>query len=250
MTFSRDITRDIANDVIIDITGPSVGDGDGEPVTIPTFLTRMETLTSVNAATITVTKPLGVETGDLLIAHIATGNGSNNTITPPAGWSTVFTDSSGTGTFHVSAGVFFRISNGAEGADFTFNFSMDSRGAASVYKVRDVNQSSPIGVFSQDAQPDVDTTIGMPSITTTEDKSLILYFAFTSNNSRNSSVEPTTPSKIFENHLVSPTSSDIGWTIAYQLDADVATTTASETVTLSAANGNAGAQIQIRGATS
>lgn len=74
--------------------------------------------TSASASGVTITKPSGTISGDLLIAQYRV-NRASITITPPAGWTSIRKDEQGTR----SSELFYRMAGGSEGASYAFSHS-------------------------------------------------------------------------------------------------------------------------------
>lgn len=96
-------------------------------ITVESTSTSEETS---NTTTHTVTMPSGVTSGDLLIALIAVDAASDETITM-TGWTSLFstlaTDS--------ETAVFYRVSDGTEGASETFTTSGSEQSTHAVYRI-------------------------------------------------------------------------------------------------------------------
>lgn len=83
--------------------------------------------------TVTVNLPADLAAGELLIAFVALTHTAAATLTPPAGWETVY-NTVGGGNNRRSA-CFWRKSDGAEGASFAVTASLSTAWATVAYRV-------------------------------------------------------------------------------------------------------------------
>ncbi len=86
----------------------------------PVFMSISTTTQTVASNSITLTKPVGIVAGDLMVAFMARGSISAAiTFTPPAGWTEIHQTATG-GALGSNAGSFWKIATGSEPADYTF----------------------------------------------------------------------------------------------------------------------------------
>lgn len=114
--------------------------------------------TTNGGTSVTVTKPAGTVADDILIAVVAWNSGA--TITPPAGWTLLRTDTDGALTHK----TYYKVAGGSEGASYQWSFSAGADAAAAVAAYSGGRTSSPINAHGGNA--DGDATVTAPSITT------------------------------------------------------------------------------------
>lgn len=111
-----------------------------------------------------VPSPSGVENGDLLVAFF--GHANADTITPPAGWTSLFVSATQT--------AFWRLADGTQGS--TFNFTRSTE-ASSTYvvamRITGHNPASPIHQSSNVRNGGGSPSLVLPSVTTTQTTTLI-----------------------------------------------------------------------------
>lgn len=81
---------------------------------------------------ITITKPSGVASGDLLVAVLSDGGGTNCTWTPAAGWTEIADE-----TVTPNMSVAYKVAGGSEGASYAFTSTgVGSFGAGVIFCIR------------------------------------------------------------------------------------------------------------------
>lgn len=212
--------------------------------TLPVVESFAETEQTSDATSITIAKPSGTVDGDLLVAVIATGDGSTVSATPPAGWSTaVDNEANGALSFHCNLSVFYKVAS-SEGASYEFTYGATSRGAGHIIRISSASGTVTAGT----ATKDVDDTINVASITTQTDNSLVLNCFASCNSSRTESVSPTQGTLVAESKPAS--NSTCGFVYTYEQDVVTAGATTADSLTLNSSNGNVGIPVEITGATS
>lgn len=89
----------------------------------------------------TASMPADVATGDFLLWFATANNaGSGVTITAPSGWSSLFNSTVGT-SFQASA-IFYKISDGSEGADESFSTNNSVVAASIVWRITGAHAST------------------------------------------------------------------------------------------------------------
>ena len=134
-----------------------------------------------NAATdVTISKPAGVVSGDLLIATIHTYSGDP---TPPAGWTTkVITNYNSARR----AAIFYKVAGGSEGASYTFGAGSASGASGEIHAIQagTYDPAETLATYVGAALTGVGTFFQAgPSVTTTVDNCLILRRWFMSSSS-------------------------------------------------------------------
>jgi hypothetical protein len=116
---------------------------------------------NATATTLVLPKPAGFASGDALLASVATRGAP--TITPPAGWTLVRLDASGS---TVRQAVYVHIAGGSEPASYTFTLSSAQSAAGGILAYTGVDPANPIDATGGQANA-ASTSITAPSITTT-----------------------------------------------------------------------------------
>lgn len=114
----------------------------------PKTIAYRSSATAVKAGggtTLSIAKPAGVASGDLLLAQIAVRGGTSVAITAPAGFTTL--DSTANST-QVRQGIYHKIASSSEPASYTFSFSANQQAAGAIGAFTGVSPSSPINAWS------------------------------------------------------------------------------------------------------
>lgn len=148
----------------------------------PTGAGNVTSTAVATGTSITVDKPANTVTGDLLIAAVASRNSTAPYTTPPAGWTIInpSVDSTAPGLIRF---YYKHVTDaGAEPASYTWaGASSGGRQTAMIFRVIDAENATPVdvsgAVATQISGPD---RIILPSVTTTEDSTLLLALGFSS----------------------------------------------------------------------
>ncbi len=130
----------------------------------PTSIVLRGASSSVNltATTLTIARPAGVESGDVLVTGVSVRG--SPAITPPAGWTLVRSDQNPT---IMKQAVFVRVAVAAEPADYTWTFSVPQAAAGGILAYSGVDTANPVDGHSGFVATTASTTITAPSLTTT-----------------------------------------------------------------------------------
>lgn len=130
------------------------------------------------STSLTIPAPAGVAADDVLVAVVdARGN---PTLTAPAGWTLVRLDISG---FVMRQGIYVRVAGPSPPASYTWTLSSAQSAAGGIAAYAGVDTASPVMTHSGQISPtNATNSIVAPSITTTENGSMILGFFGVSNN--------------------------------------------------------------------
>jgi len=127
--------------------------------------------TSARATTgnLTINKPVGVVSGDVMIASIAI-RPDTATVTPPTGWTVVRTTIySGTNKLI----VYYKVAGGSEGASYTWTMgSSPAYSVGGILAFSGVDTSSPI--VAENGQTDTDEFSSTPSINVTASNTMLV----------------------------------------------------------------------------
>lgn len=111
-----------------------------------------------NVSSVTVTKPIGTVSGDLLIAHIAGRFYSGQGVTAPAGWTIVIDERHTGGVWECYTA--YKIAGGGEPANYEFTFATAWAGGA-IWGFSSTSSAAPLASSGQGT----DTAMVMGSIT-------------------------------------------------------------------------------------
>src|SRR5687767_3827087 len=159
-----------------------------------------QTATTTGATSLAINVPAGVQTNDLLVAHIArVGNAAINT---PSGW----TAAGGTnnGNF-IRQATYYRVASGSEPASYTWTWTGSQAAAGGMSAYYGVKGSSPLDVVGTATTANNTTTVSAPSLTTTTNDALVLAFFASNSNSTYSTAAGMT-----ERHDVATTGMSLG----------------------------------------
>lgn len=140
-----------------------------------TVALRSKSSTSISGGgptTITVTKPAGVASGDVLIAGLSFETGSSDTITAPTGWTLVRRVNN---TNSEGLAVYRKVAGGSEPASYAWTFASSRSLSAGILAFTGVDNTTPIDVENGQTTAS-NTTHATPTITTTQANDLLVAF--------------------------------------------------------------------------
>jgi hypothetical protein len=124
---------------------------------------------------LTLNKPAGAIVNDLLLAQV-TIRSTSITITPPAGWTFVRRDNTGSGSNQLGQAVYYKFVGGSEPASYTWSFGGSIDASGGIVSEAGVSPTSPIDVSGGLGGSGTDVTA--PSVTTTApNDGLVAFFA-------------------------------------------------------------------------
>ena len=136
--------------------------------------------TPSSGTTITVAKPSGTVEGDVLVALVMVqGTTTQQSITPPAGWTAVGGGGVPSGSVRIG-GVWYRVAGGSEPASYTFTVAVTMNQSVGVLlRYAPQSPTTPPGVVDDAAMAETVTTPGVaPSLDATGNAdTLISLFA-------------------------------------------------------------------------
>ena len=132
------------------------------------------------ATSITINSSTGVAFGDVIFAYVGTQSASAINVTTPTGWTLI----SGPLTQRwdqpgaIQSYLFQRISDGTDGASYTFNFSgaVTIVGYASQITYRGVNNTTPVDGSITTATQTSGTSIALPAVSPVGPSDLLVAF--------------------------------------------------------------------------
>ncbi len=146
------------------------------------------TTTSVSPANVNfvLNKPTGVVTGDILVAAVCLNAASGQNLTPPTGWTRLYSspvDGGTAGTTNTttyqSLYVYWRAVDGTEAATFTFQATVAATGSGNIIGIQGADTTAPFSigtVFLENPGPSSYTT-NTTNLTTTETSLLVSFYA-------------------------------------------------------------------------
>jgi hypothetical protein len=140
-----------------------------------TIALRSTSSTSTNGGgptTITITKPAGVASGDVLIAAISHEAGNADTITVPSGWTLVRRVDN---TSSEGVAVYRKVAGASEPASYSWTFDQSRSLSGGMLAYTGVDNTTPIDVENGQATGQ-NTTHATPSITTTQPNEMLVAF--------------------------------------------------------------------------
>lgn len=134
---------------------------------------RASTTASAKAVTsLTIAKPAGTATGDLLLARIANRNQVGATLTAPAGWTVLRSDQSAS---QLKTWVAYKVATASEPTSYAFGVSISSYVAGSISAFSGVDRTNPIDAQSGQKNGTSASLIA-PPVTTTSTNGLAVWF--------------------------------------------------------------------------
>jgi MSHA biogenesis protein MshQ len=129
------------------------------------------TVSSGAVSSISLNKPAGVTTNDVLIAQISARGGFLTTITPPAGWTLIRRNNAGGSIIPglgatLASALYYKVATASEAASYSFSISPSIRTSGGLLVYRGVDTTSPINTSGGQNNAS-STSVTAPSITTT-----------------------------------------------------------------------------------
>ena len=110
---------------------------------VPRFEGIESSVESAGVTSIVVSVPAGTVQDDLLIGHVTVDQTA--TISTPTGWTALFLDQTG----GISVGVFYRVANDSEPADYSFSWSVSNDAVASISRYSSTDPTAPIRIWAK-----------------------------------------------------------------------------------------------------
>ncbi|TAD81659.1 MAG: DNRLRE domain-containing protein, partial [Bacteroidetes bacterium] len=141
-------------------------------------ITVVNSQTAVGTNNVVITRPTGLQVGDLMIVNLQYT--PNNTLTYPSGWTERVTYEGGSGSTRARIAYKVAIAADVSATNYTFSVASGVRIAGGISAFRGVNTATDGGinvlgteVFANNST----TTIQPPAITTTAANSMVLFFS-------------------------------------------------------------------------
>ncbi len=138
----------------------------------PPVIKSFETAVGAGSNPVTVNKPAGTTSGDLLIVGLMFEKGSNATPTPPSGWTLIRRDNKYN---YVGMATYYKVAGDSEPTSYTFTLSNGPKWSIGISRIEGADPNNPInahgGAFGHD-----DDDVKAPSITTNVYNALVMAF--------------------------------------------------------------------------
>ncbi|MFA6186376.1 MAG: hypothetical protein WC770_04070 [Phycisphaerae bacterium] len=125
-----------------------------------------------NLSNVTVLKPTGTSSGDLLIAAVATDGSTSATISAPAGW-TLLNRGSDSGN-KMTLGIWWKLAGTSEPASYIYTWTGNEQAYGWIMRFTGHNPTTPINAWGFQQGAATDKTPPCPSVTTTVANSMIV----------------------------------------------------------------------------
>ncbi len=139
-----------------------------------------------NASQATVPKPAGTAGGDLLVVGLMIEKGSDETVTPPSGWTLIRRTNNIT---QIGMATYFKIMGTNEPVSYAFGLANGSKWAIGCSRISNVNPSNPI--FISNGTDGKGKNVTAPTISTAGGKKLVICF-YTNNKKSTFTPDPST----------------------------------------------------------
>ncbi|MEY2569013.1 MAG: hypothetical protein QOE35_3542 [Actinomycetota bacterium] len=139
------------------------------------FRSASSATNGAGASSLALQTPTGVAAGDVMIAQVAAGGGSNTTITAPAGWTAVDTKNNGT---KVNEMVAWKVATASEPATSAWTLTGTPEASGGVVAYSGVDGTAPVDVFSDTKSASSGTShIASTVVTPRSNDQLLSFFA-------------------------------------------------------------------------
>jgi calcineurin-like phosphoesterase family protein/fibronectin type III domain protein len=146
------------------------------PPTPTSFRSASFASTSTTTRSFTLQAPAGIVPGDVMLASIDVR--ALPTITPPAGWTLIRSDSNST---VMTMATYYRVVEAGEPASYTWGFSLKKAATGGIVAYSGIDTAAPIDA-ADGLVGTASSTIKAPSITTTVPHARLVGFFGTANN--------------------------------------------------------------------
>ncbi len=119
---------------------------------------------NTGATSLTIIKPTGVVAGHVMVSQITVRGGTGTTITPPAGWTLIRSDS--TSGNEIKQSAYYLVVGISEPNSYTWTFNSSQKASGGIATYSGVDNTNPIDTHGGQANPS-STLITAPSVTTT-----------------------------------------------------------------------------------
>lgn len=156
---------------------------------------------SAGVTNLTVTKPAGTASNNVMVAAVSWRNGSLRTLTVPAGWTQIGTNAYST-TSHGEA-AFYKVAGGSEPASYTFTINTNTaeRWSVGIATFTNVDNTTPVDAQGQRVNAS-STSVTAPAVTPSVANTMLVAI-FATKNGTSSGSTVTVPGTMTERFDVS-----------------------------------------------
>ena len=172
---------------------------------------------------LTLLKPGGVVSGDVMLAQVTFSGGEGITVTPPTGWTLVRRENSGS---NLSQAIYSKVASPSEPLSYVWGFSASTQAAGAIVRYNNVSVApggNPVAAHA--ASSGTSNTLVAPSVSTTGNTMVVTFFAMGAN------TRLSAPLSMTERHQVPNPEGSAGPTIMASDVLNSATETGSHTST-------------------
>jgi hypothetical protein len=130
---------------------------------------------TTNSTTLVINKPAGVVQGDVMIAAFQESGGITGTVTPPAGWTLIRSQTveSNTKTY-----TYWKAAGASEPASYTWTSTLSSKHSGGIIAMTGVDTTTPVDA-SASVENTANLSVSCPAVTTTVDYGWLVTVAIT-----------------------------------------------------------------------
>ena len=121
-------------------------------------------------STLTLSAPAGIQSGDVLVAHVVVRS-AGNVITPPAGWGLVLRQNS---TGSIATAAYVKVAGASEPASYTWSFGTAGQASGGIAAYTGVNTTTPVDA-SHAQYNDSSSNVNNTGVTTTVANDMLVY---------------------------------------------------------------------------
>src|SRR5712692_10241790 len=125
---------------------------------------------SAGGATVTISKPTGTLSGDVMVAHVVVRT-AGNTITPPTGWHLVLRQDSASS---ISTASYVKVAGATEPASYTWSFGTAGEASGGIASYIGVNTTTPVDA-SHAQYNRLNSNVDNAGVTTTVANDMLVY---------------------------------------------------------------------------
>ncbi len=126
--------------------------------------------TGAGGATLTISQPPGVQSGDVLIAHVIVQT-AGNTVTPPSGWTLIKRQDS---LSSMSTATYYKVAGASEPSTYSWTFSTAGEASGGIADYSGVDTTNPIDASNAQFNQSTASTDNA-GVTTTTANDMLVY---------------------------------------------------------------------------
>jgi len=101
--------------------------------------------TGNGVSSVNVTTPAGTQAGHVLVAQVTVRDGTNQTVTPPAGWTLIANVDNGT---NIKLASYYKVATAGEPAGYTYTWTTNADSVVGIFSFDGASTTTPVDVFS------------------------------------------------------------------------------------------------------